>query len=95
MKDEFDPNKQASKDNKKLNYTWDYATYIPDRTPKFKIHGIKGQAITAIKYRSYWNKDKKYVINDDVKLYNRPTPDSLWVEVPIKKYFSEGDNIIL
>ena len=50
----FDPNKVQRKED-----TIEWATYIPSRTPKFKVHILKGQAIAALKYRSY-NKDRNY-----------------------------------
>jgi hypothetical protein len=52
---EFDPNK-----NKKPEYNW--ATYVPDRHPKFKAHRHKGHAKNAFQYRDQiilykWNED--------------------------------------
>lgn len=41
----FDPNNVKPK-------IW--ATYIPSRSPQFKIHNGKGQAINALKYRAIY-----------------------------------------
>ncbi len=83
MTEEFDPNnpgKDTTRRGKNWNYDW--ATYVPNRTPKFKVHPSKGHATSAVKDKAHlvdigetWG----YRVPDDVKLYQKV--DGLWVDV--------------
>lgn len=90
----FDPNTPSNDKGRKLNYDYLWATYIPDRTPKFKIHGIRGQAISAVKYRSRWSTMENRINDPGVKLYKRDTVDSPWVEVQLKETYHYKESII-
>jgi hypothetical protein len=91
----FDPNNLSTGNNRKLNYDYLWATYIPDRSPKFKIHGRRGQATSAVKYRNHWQgRGDAYVIEEGVKLYHRETAESLWVEVPLK-HINDGKESVI
>lgn len=80
---EFDPNKMRP--SQKSNWTYEWATYIPNRSPQFKIHGTKGHATAACKDKSIYG-DLHYHIPSDIKLYKKDS-DGFWLEIKIvRKY---------
>lgn len=79
----FDPNKSAEAE---------WATFVPTRSPRFKIHTKRGHAINAVKNTSYWN-DYKRTIPDDVILYRRV--EGRWVQADIKRTYNDEDQSIL
>lgn len=82
----FDPNKETAKG------LW--ATYIPYRSPKFKIHTNKGHATSAIKCQSYYS-NGQYRIQADSKLYQRSNKNEEWQEVPIRYNYKDDESIII
>lgn len=36
-----------------VKFGGEYATYVPSRSPKFKVHGTKGQAQAAVRHHGY------------------------------------------
>lgn len=102
MSEPFDPNTMS--DRKRGSYDW--ATYVPSRRPKFKIHEHRGHAINAVKrcygYQSNYDETgggPRYAswreLDEDsgVKLYRRQ--DGRWVEVALlPTYTREQPNII-
>ena len=87
----FDPNAQALPSQRKTNYDWRWATYVPGRSPKFKIHGSRGLAISAIRIRYLYNfSTKQYELKDqEIGLYTRENTTAKWVRVPIKQTLDE------
>lgn len=95
MSDEFDPNNQNVPKKPNLKKDWLWATYIPDRTGKFKIHGTKGHATSAIKVKCFiYSSRSGYKVPKEVKLYKRNTVDSKWVEVPLVSFFKGDESVI-
>lgn len=82
MSEPFDPN--ALTERKRGSYDW--ATYVPSRRPKFKVHEHRGHAINAMKWHAYdydrsnW---RDHVLRPEhgCKLYRRQ--DGKWVELPL------------
>lgn len=88
MSEPFDPNANAG----------DWATYVPCRRPKFKVHAHRGHAINAIKCHAYDYDSNDYDAHvlwpsNECKLYRRQ--DGRWVEVTLlPTYTREQPNII-
>lgn len=80
----FDPNKSAEAE---------WATFVPTRSPRFKIHVNRGHAINAVKCTSYWDHDHLRTIPDDVILYRRV--EGRWVQVDVKRTYNDEDQSIL
>lgn len=77
----FDPNKQSNG-----GYVW--ATFIPNRKPKFKLHSNLAQATSALKYRSHYvDSDYRYeYVPDDCTLWQ--LVDGEWAEVQFKRMYN-------
>lgn len=84
----FDPNDVSDKKTRKLNYTYSWATYIPDRIPKFKIHGTKDQAVAAVRYRYHSEYGPTVVMSleQDVQLFQ--LVDGKWVDIPLVREYN-------
>lgn len=64
-----------------------WSTYIPSRSPKFKIHNCMGHAVNALKYRAvYTDNYKKKSISEENKLYK--FIDSEWVELDFEREYA-------
>lgn len=85
----FDPNSSV---------TSQWATYIPTRRPKFKVHVTKGHATSAIKSVSYIS-DKPprrgrfgNDVPEDAQLFRME--DGKWVQVKLKKVYFDKESVI-
>lgn len=78
----FDPNNMKA--TGKPQYTYQWATYIPNRSPQFKVHGMRGHATAACKAKAVYRGDKDCweEIPHDVVLYTKGD-DGKWVVVTI------------
>jgi len=80
---EFDPNNPGKSVSRKgKNWTFDWATYVPNRRPQFKVHATQGHAKSACTDKKRYSKSG-YRIPDEVKLYQ--LKDGLWVLVDIHR----------
>jgi hypothetical protein len=89
----FDPNNPTDKTgSKKRSYSYDWATYVPNRYPQFKVHGNKGQATAAIKWRFRYEDNYRFKYlgswkGESPQLYRLDAPSGKWINVPLKKRF--------
>ena len=65
-----------------------FATYAPNRKPKFKIHYQRGHAINALKDKSFYNNGTR-TIPDDIILYQNH--NGQWVEVDFNRTYSHDN----
>jgi hypothetical protein len=83
----FNPN-----DLNKVSKIW--GTYIPDRSPSFKAHSNRGQAISALKYRDTYKRVKgdldfnTKVIPDECTLWQHNGAE--WIEVIFEREYPNG-----
>lgn len=90
----FNPNEIA-----KENKIW--ATYIPYRSPSFKIHANRGQAISALKCKASYKKISAHkvdynieVIPDDCTLWKHN--GSEWIEIEFEReYFKDQKGLVI
>lgn len=85
MTNKFDPNESF----KQKEYVW--ATFIPNRRPRFKCHATLAQATSALKYRSNFI-DSDYIykyVPDDCTLWL--LVDGKWVETDFKRKYNDRD----
>ena len=69
---EFDPNKDLKAPRSKKNHDYRYATYVPSRNPKFKVHGTSGLAFSAIRTHGWWSYSKRLAsFNSDVLVFRK------------------------
>lgn len=90
----FDPNNMEA--TKKTQYTYQWATYIPNRRPQFKVHGLRGHATAACKAKAVYcgDEDCWWQIPDDVVLYMQDIYGK-WVVVPILRKLKRDTKSIL
>ena len=85
MMSDFNPNIHV--------YLW--ATYIPTRSPNFKVHYEFGHATNAIKHSSHFSGDspgaREIPVNN--KLYK--LVDGVWEELKLRESFSYEEPSIL
>ena len=96
IKKKFDPNNQPVSKKTQTKKDWLWATYVPDRYVKFKIHGTKGHATAAIKAHSYsaGMLSASYEISSELRLYKRKNTESKWVEVKLKDFYADKESVI-
>ena len=72
-----------------------WATYIPDRNPSFKIHKNKAEATSALKYRSFYEKNNYdfKIIPEDCILWYRGKEE--WLEVEFEHRYNVKDKLKL
>lgn len=80
----FDPNKLKEKE---------WATYIPNRSPSFKIHASRGLATSAVKCRANYKGQGNYEIPLDVVLYKKNDMNR-WIEVSFKREYRDNESIL-
>ena len=88
----FDTNKVKRSKEVRTSYTYEWATYIPGRRPQFKVHGLKGQAIAALKYRAVGERYPSKVtrLPPDQQLFFRKLGTELWEEIAlVEEYMDE------
>lgn len=85
----FNPNDIKKSEEKP--YIW--ATYIPDRKPKFKVYNNRGYASSSIKYRSRYMGNSTYRVMDDCTLWNLVGEE--WVEVKFEKTYKANQPLNL
>ena len=89
----FDPNSED-------RYNW--ATYVPNRNPPFKVHELKSHALIALKqpytFTNSWKTDKDgfsyRIVNPGVTLYTKGK-DNLWKAVLFKREYRDGESLII
>lgn len=95
----FNPNKNKLKQKPAV-----WGTFIEERRPQWKVYTERSHAINSLKCKD------EYIDEEDPRLPNinqqwnyRQLPESStlwqligeeWVEVPIKRFYKKGDDII-
>lgn len=82
----FDPNKETAKG------LW--ATYIPNRSPAFKVHTNRGHATSAIKCKAHWGEGCIELLSDEIKLYRRTSAAEQWQEVELRRAYLPDESIL-
>ena len=81
----FDPNKETAKG------LW--ATYIPGRRPRFKIHASQSHATSAVKCQSIYS-GRFYLVAPGIKLYKRVNEGAEWQAVTLRQTYRDGESVL-